>query len=98
MIVAEEKIAGTLGFSVYRRYLSLSCSWIINILVILLTLAPAIIQGYLRLFITNWVSLSFEQQQDSYYSWGYLSISIGAIAIAMISSISLISLLLYISN
>ena len=46
----------------YRKYLGLSCGWGLNILVFFLTISPAILGGYLRLFIADWVNVSPSSQ------------------------------------
>ena len=63
LIIAEEKSAGNVGFTTYGKFFGLSCGWIVNIFILLFSVTPAIIQGFLRYFIADWVALSYEEQQ-----------------------------------
>ena len=98
LIVTEEKSAGQVGWSTYFKFLKLSCGWFVSLFVMLYTTSPAIMQGFMRLFITNWIALPFSQQQESYYPFAYIAISLSCIVISTSSSLAIIWLVLYISN
>ncbi len=98
LIIVEEKIDGSMGWSSYKKYLGLSKRWWLNILIFLLTLAPAGIGGAMRLFIANWVTLSTAQQGEPYYKWVYIVLTVMTIVSAICSSIGIVSLSLSLSQ
>ena len=98
LIVKEEKSAGSIGCSAYSSFFGLSCGWGLNLFIVLFTAATPFMQGYLRYFITNWVSLPFSQQQEAHYSWLYSAVSLACIGIATTASIAFVLTLLYVSN
>lgn len=80
----------------YFHQCNLTSSWVLNILGLVFTLSAPLLNGYLRLFITDWVSVS--QQDSTYYVWGYTILSLATILAAGISTLFIAFLYLYFSQ
>ena len=97
LIIKEEKSVGVVSWRTYFNQFNLTSSWILNILALLVAVSVPILNAYLRLFITDWVSAPLEDQGSSYYIWGYVLLSSSTLVAACIATLSIASLYLYFS-
>ena len=98
LIVKEEKSVGSVSWRTYFNQFNLTPSWILNILALMLAISVPILNGYLRLFITDWVSVSLEEQDSSYFIWGYIALSLASVVAASLATLSIAFLYLYFSQ
>ena len=93
--MAEDKSEGTVGLGTYCNYLKLSGSWILNIFVLLFTIVPSGLRGYLSLFISDWVAMEPDEQPGQ--AWMYIALTGGLVLAQTLSWIALMGLLLTLS-
>ena len=89
---------GMVSWRTYFNQFNLTPSWILNILALMLAISVPILNGYLRLFITDWVSVSLEEQDSSYFIWGYIALSLASVVAASLATLSIAFLYLYFSQ
>lgn len=94
----EEKTEGGIGFAVYYSYFSQSPGLCLNITLLLLSAAPFILMGYIRLLLTSWASSPLSHQQHSDTTTTFIVLSLTAFGISGFTTPLIAAVFIHLSN